>query len=126
MRDPAEGKKQTVPDKYRRIRDQWKRAARSWAAIHYGLGGLAVLLSGLAAASPTLLQGSSLQWITGLAAALMALVTAWAPAKKMKAYNLALNSIESACRRYEYEDPGNDLKHLNDAVDEGEKIIATE
>src|SRR6266511_922822 len=68
----------------------------------------------------------SLEWITGLAAALMALVTAWAPAKKMKAYNLALNSIESACRRYEYEDPGNDLKHLNDAVDEGEKIIATE
>ena len=117
------GKKRTVPDKYRNVRDKWLRMIKIWQIAHYGLGGLAIALSGLVDVAPSPLEGDRLRWIAGIAAALMALVTAWAPVKKMKAYAIALNRLQDICRRYEFEDAGYTEKHLNDALQEGEAII---
>jgi len=104
---------------------EWYRYFIIWATLHYGLGATTTVLSVIVAAVEFSTDRKRVRSaLAGLAATTAALLTLLTPAANAKAYIQAWRLLDSASRQYQV-DTTIPLSKLNEAVDEGEKAIAT-
>lgn len=104
-----------------RRRKQWWFWTVALRAVHYTLGVLAIIASIVAGA---LKPGGIRQTIaiatTGICGAVVSFVN---PARLSSSYIKAWRRLDSAIRHYESAPDVENLKRINDAIDEGEFII---
>ena len=103
----------------------WFRYFFIWAALHYVLGVTSAVLSVIVATVDFSDAKKRVRTtLAVIAAATVALLTLLTPAANAKAYIQAWRVLDAACRQYQV-DSTTPISTLNEAVDAGEKAIAT-
>src|SRR5262245_55271290 len=105
--------------------EEWYTYFLVWATLHYALGVTSAVLSVIVATVDFSDEKKKVRTVLAvIAAATVALLTLLTPAANAKAYIQAWRVLDSACRQYQV-DSAVPLAKLNEAVDEGERAIAT-
>lgn len=114
-----------VPEEIDVHRRLWVHFYRRWKALHYVLGIVATCFAITVAAKPGFLKSvpyllEAVAWVCALC---IALITFLMPSRRARSYVAAARILTDACNRYRL-DPNFKMKHLLDAVKEGEDLIS--
>lgn len=115
----------TVPEEIDVHRRLWVRFNRRWKSLHYALGIVATSFAITVAAQPGFLKAVPflLEAVAWLSAVCVALMTFLMPSRRARGYVAAARILTDACNRYRL-DQSFKMKHLLDAVKEGEDMIS--
>ncbi|MDO8636665.1 MAG: hypothetical protein Q7R34_10635 [Dehalococcoidia bacterium] len=113
-----------VPDEISYRLTAWRRRFRIWYSAHFFLGitgMVAGIIAAVTAIEPILLPVHPI--ISGIiAASFVSVITFLRPSHEAKGYIEAWRKLSAACNRYKYQEDFS-FSSLQDAVDEGERII---
>lgn len=114
-----------IPPEVEEHRIIWVRFNRRWRKIHYVLGVTATVFAITVASQPSLLKSvpGLLGVVAWISAICVALITFLVPLRRAKGYVEAARLLTDACNRYKL-DPSFKMKHLLDALKEGEHLIS--
>ncbi|SMO58471.1 hypothetical protein [Fodinibius sediminis] len=113
----------TLPDDIRERCREGYYHFKFWRRFHYAIGTLGAAVSAIAATDITIFGYSSTPLLAAAAAVCFAIIGFAHPERNYLQYVRAWRILDIACKRYQYDDQFS-MKHLLDAIEQGEKLIS--
>jgi hypothetical protein len=111
-----------LPQDVQKRLDVWYTSHVTWEVLHYGLGAISIICSFIAAGLGSTRYSTHKAVLSIIAGICAGLLTFLSPSTNAKAYIQAWRHLDSAARQYK-SDQEIPIQRLNQAVDDGEKII---